>query len=133
MHYQDAISHAWLGMLAVLIVMLIVDVLDYAMHGRYEQLSEILAHDPGARGLRVLVAMLSANSLIQTSVNLFSAAEFRVFIFICSIVYVLFFVAHQVLHLLKGESLGLHSVLDFTHHALGASAIWAAWNWINAV
>lgn len=120
-------------MLAVLIAMLMVDVLSHAMRGKYQQLSEALANDPGVLGLRVLVSMLCINALVQASVHIFSSPAFRIFVLIVSVVYAIFFVAHQLIHLFKGEKFGLHSILDVTHHALGAVAIWAAWQWKNAV
>ena len=46
--------------------------------------------------------------------------------------YTLFFLLHQVVHMAGGEGLGLHTVLDLTHHALGLVACWAAWRWRQA-
>lgn len=133
MNYPSLISHTWLGMLALLITMLMVDVLSHAMRGDYKELSEALAKDPGPTGLRVLVCMICFNALIQALVHTSSAGPFRLTILVLSVLYTAFFVAHQIVHLFGGEKPGLHSILDLTHHALGFLAIWAAWQWIGAV
>lgn len=39
---------------------------------------------------------------------------------------------HQVVHLAGGEEMGVHSLLDFTHHTLGVWPCWAARRWIHA-
>lgn len=128
-HHRTLLSTAWAGMLAVLIAMLLVDTLRHAMAGRYTELTATLAHDPGVLGLRVLVVMLCFNTLVQVGVHLFSGRAWRTAVLVVTVLYVLFFLAHQVVHVAGGEGLGLHTVLDLTHHTLGVAACWAAWRW----
>ena len=131
-HHRTVLSTAWSGMLAVLIAMLLVDVLHHAMAGRYAELSATLAHDPGELGLRVLLVMLCANTLVQVGIHLFAGRAWRTAVLVLSVLYTLFFVLHQLVHLAGGEELGLHTVLDLTHHTLGLVACRAAWRWRQA-
>jgi len=129
----EVISSAWAGMLAVLLAMLLLDVLREAMAGRYAALSQILAADPGPRGLAVLVCLLALNAIVQPLIHLGSSHGFRFAIFWLTALYALFFLVHQAVHLVKGEKPGLHTVLDVAHHVIGGMGTWAAWAWMNAV
>jgi hypothetical protein len=128
-HHRTLLSTAWAGMLAVLIAMLLVDTLSHAMAGSYTELTATLAHDPGVLGLRVLVVMLCFNTLVQVGIHLFGGRAWRTAVLMVSVLYTLFFLVHQVVHVAGGEGLGLHTVLDLTHHTLGLVACWAAWRW----
>ena len=129
LRYRAIIVHAWSGMLAILLTMLIADVVRYAMQGPYNELSTALASDPGAGGLWVLIGLICMNALVQVSVHTFDARFFRLAVFWAGIAYTLFFVSHQVAHVLAGEGFGLHTILDLTHHGLGGWACWASFRW----
>lgn len=131
-HHRTLLSTAWSGMLAVLIAMLLVDTLRHAMAGTYTELSATLSNDPGVLGLRVLLVMLCANTLVQVGIHLFCGRAWRTAVLVLTVLYTLFFLLHQVVHMAGGEGLGLHTVLDLTHHALGLVACGAAWRWRQA-
>jgi hypothetical protein len=126
-NYRAVVATSWGGMLALLIAMLILEPLRYAMNGQYEALTSLLSKDPGPAVLQVLIALLCLNVLVQVTVHARECRTAKVSIFVLSVLYGLFFLAHNVLHFLGGEALGLQSVLDLTHHALAALAIWGAW------
>lgn len=127
--YQAIAAQAWAGMLAILVTMLVADLTAYAMQGRYDELSRLLANDPGPVGLQILVWLICANALFQVALRLFDQAGFRRFAFWVSVGYTAFFVLHQTVHLAIGDEIGLHTVLDLTHHALGIGSCWALWRW----
>jgi len=131
-NYRSVVATAWAGMLALLIVMLILEPLRYAMRGDYAALSELLRVDPGNRGLLVLVALICLNALVQVVVQARSCRPAKVAVLVTSALYGLFFLGHNLVHLIGGESLGLQSLLDVTHHVLAAAAIWGAWRWCAA-
>ena len=131
-NYRAVISAAWGGMLALLIAMLILEPLRYAMMGDYQGLTLLLRTDPGTVGLQVLITMLCLNTIVQVTVHARACRTAKVSIFIASVVYGLFFLIHNIVHYFGGESLGLQSFLDFTHHGLAALAIWSAWRWLAA-
>jgi hypothetical protein len=120
-------------MLALLLAMLMVSPLQYAMNGQYEALTWVLREDPSPLGLQVLVVILCLNALVQVTVHARSCRTAKVSVFILSVLYGLFFLVHNIVHLISGEALGLQSILDFTHHVLAGFAVWAAWRWQSAV
>ena len=131
-NHRAIIATSWGGMLALLLAMLMLSPLQYAMNGQYEALTKVLREDPSPLGLQVLIVMLCLNALVQVTVHARSCRTAKVSVFILSVLYGLFFLAHNIVHMLGGEPLGLQSVLDFTHHALAGFAIWGAWRWQKA-
>ncbi|WP_416548287.1 hypothetical protein ACHEXK_05135 [Limnohabitans sp. DCL3] len=74
---RTILSTAWAGMLVVLLAMLLMDPLQHAMAGQYEALTLTLQHDPGTLGLRVLIGMLCANTLMQVGIQMFGGHAWR--------------------------------------------------------
>jgi hypothetical protein len=132
-NYRAVIATSWGGMLVILLAMLILEPLRYAMSGQYETLTSLLRTDPGPLGLQVLIALLCLNALVQVTVHAFSCRAAKMSVLVLSVLYGLFFLAHNVVHFLGGEALGLQSLLDFTHHGLAVFAIWGAWHWQSEV
>ena len=82
--------------------------------------------------LQVLIVLLCLNAIVQVTVHARSCRIAKVCVLVLSVLYGLFFLAHNIVHMVGGEPLGLQSVLDFTHHALAGFAIWGAWRWQKA-
>ena len=120
---------AWAGMLAVLQAMLLIDPLQHAMVAQYEALTHTLQHDPGTLGLRVLIDMMCANTLMEVGIQMFGVPAWRSFVLVITALYSLFFLIHRVVHLAGGEALDLHTVLNVTHQLLAASVVVAAYRW----
>lgn len=131
--HRHVLATAWASMLAILLAMLLIDPLQYLMRGQYEDLSQTLQHDPGTLGLRVLMVMLCLNTLMQVGIQMFASPRWRSFVLAVTVPYGLFFLIHQVVHVAGGEALGLHTVLDVTHHLLAIAATTAAWRWKKQV
>ncbi|MER2538582.1 MAG: hypothetical protein ABTQ26_04995 [Azonexus sp.] len=131
-NYRAVVASSWTGMLSLLLAMLLLEPLRFAMSGQYESLSALLRTDPGPLRLKVLVAMLCLNTIVQVTVHARSCRTAKISILALSVLYGLFFFAHNVVHLLGGEQLGLQSLLDVTHHVLAVVAIWGAWRWQSA-
>ena len=131
-NYRAVIPTSWSGMLAVLLAMLMLSPLQYAMNGQYEALALVLRDDPSPLGLQVLIVLLCLNAIVQVTVHARSCRTVKVCVLVLSVLYGLFFLAHNIVHMVGGEPLGLQSVLDFTHHALAGLAIWGAWRWQKA-
>lgn len=131
-NHRAVVASAWAGMLAVLIVMLLLEPLRFAMKGEYAVLSERLRADPGRSGLAALVVLICLNVLVQVVVQARACRLAKVAVLVSSVLYGLFFLGHNIVHLMGGEPLGLQSLLDGTHHVLAAFAIWASWRWCTA-
>lgn len=129
--YQAITVQAWAGMLALLLMMFIADIERLAMQGQYTELAEALADDPGKSGLWILVFLASFNAVMQLAVRTFESKPFRVFVFWVTVAYTVFFILHQVVHFVGGETLGLHTPLDIAHHVLGIWGCWASRRWAN--
>ena len=127
--YRAITAQAWAGMLFLLLTMFIADLVRLSIEGEFAALTRALAADPGRTGLWILVLLICANTLIQVAIRTFQSPAFRWFLFAASVLYTAFFVAHQIAHVAGGESFGLHTFLDLTHHALGFWACWASWQW----
>lgn len=131
MNVPQIVSAAWGGMLGILLAMLVLDLLRETMADRQAALPQLLASDPGPRGLRVLVCLIAVNAVMQPVIHLSSSHVFRVTLFAVTALYTLFFLAHHLVHAAQGEGPGLHTVLDLAHHVTGAIGTWAAWAWLN--
>lgn len=129
--YKSMVVQAWSGMLALLLMMFISDLLRLFMLADFETMAQALAVDPGGTGLAVLTAMACFNVLLQMVLRTFDSPALPKFVFWASVAYTGFFMLHQVAHLAGGEDMGVHSLLDFTHHALGVWACWAARRWAS--
>lgn len=128
-NFKNIIIQAWSGMLMVLIAMLLLDPLRYLMQGQTQELAKVLIHDPGVVGLQVLITMIAFNTLFQLAVQIANRKKFRLFCFVISCLYGLFFLLHNAIHFVGGEPLGLQTVLDFTHHILAFTACIYSWKW----
>jgi hypothetical protein len=126
---RGIVAQAWAGMLAILLTMLVADLVRLSIRAPYSELAESLAGDPGLGGLWVLVCLICFNALLQVAVRTFEGRGFVLLVFWLSVGYTLFFLFHQLVHVWSGERFSMHTILDFTHHALGIWACWAAWRW----
>ncbi len=131
--HQGILLQGWVGMLFILITMLITDVLEYSMRGEYEDLSLLLRNDPGMVGLWFLSAMICFNVIAQMLIRTISKKACVWRAFWITLVYSLFFVVHQVVHVVNGEGFDIHTILGVTHHILGFWATWAAYKWAVSI
>ncbi len=125
--YQDILVQGWTGMLFLLLLMFITDIIEQSIDGSFQNMSAFLAKDPGITGLWFLAGLICVNVLVQMCVRTFQGKLCRKMIFILTIVYTLFFLLHQVFHLISGEGFDIHFMIDITHHILGTWACWAAY------
>lgn len=128
-NHRNILTTAWAGKLVVLLAMLLIDPIQHAMTGQYEALTQTLQHDPDILGLRVLIGMLCLNALMQVGIQMFCGLAWRGFVLVITALYGLFFLIHQVVHMAGGEALGLHTVLDVTHHLLALAGVVSAHKW----
>jgi hypothetical protein len=125
--YEDVVVQGWVGMLFLLLLMFITDLIEQAINGSFQNMAAFLAKDPGITGLWVLTGLICTNVLVQISVRSFHGKACRKIIFILTIGYAVFFLLHQIIHLINGEGFDIHFMIDITHNILGAWASWAAY------
>jgi hypothetical protein len=117
------VIQGWTGMLFLLVLMMITDLIEFGMRGDFSA----LAKDPGMKGLWFIAVVACINVLGQIFVLIARSKRSRWAIFLFSSIYTLTFVGHQFVHVLGGEQFDIHSVLDISHHILGACASVAAY------
>jgi hypothetical protein len=127
--YQNIIIQGWVAMLLLLLTMFITDILELAMTGDYYRTSEFLLKDPGINGLWFLSCLICINVLVQMVVRVINQKKCRWFIFVLTAFYGLFFLGHQIFHLINGEGYDIHFILDTTHNIVAACALWTSYKW----
>ena len=126
-NYQNIISQAWVGMAIILIMMQITDLVEAGMKNDYSEFT----HHLKMKGLWILSIMAIINVIIQNLVKISDYPVVRWVVLIVSILYTLFHVIHQLVHLISGDKFDIHFCFDITHHALGITAIIFAIKWIG--
>lgn len=124
---QIVISKSFAGMLSLLFLMMLTDITECGMKNDFA----LLQKDPGLKGLYFISAMTIINVILQATIFTNRKIFYRYFILGISILYTLFFVVHQVIHLASGEGIDIHFFLDLTHHVLGIIAINYSYKWIK--
>lgn len=127
--YRDVIAQAWVAMLLLLLTMLIVDIIGVLISGDYDRASELLSKDPGVSGLWFLSCLICINVLLQMTVRFIEKQKYRWMIFVLTLCYGVFFLAHQIFHLINGEGFGIHFLLDTTHDIVAVWALWVCYKW----
>jgi hypothetical protein len=122
---RNIISKGWSGMLFLLFLMMITDIVEGGIKNDFS----ILIKDPGVKGLWFIAIMTIMNVIIQILIQTLENKKFRWFVFGLTLLYTLFFVGHQVNHILSGEGIDIHFFLDITHHFLGIWATIFAFKW----
>ena len=123
--FENIISKSFAGMLFLLFLMMLTDITGCGMKSDFT----LLQKDPGVKGLYIISAMAIINVLLQVTIFVIKKAFFRKIVFLVSVCYTLFFVAHQVIHLSSGEGIDIHFFLDLTHHILGIFAVYYSYKW----
>jgi hypothetical protein len=127
--YQSILLQGWVGMLFLLLTMFITDIVEQAIKGSFESFSAFMAKDPGFVGLWFLACLICANVLAQMAIRVIHKKQCRWIAFYTTLIYTLFFLTHQVVHLIAGEGFDIHFIIDITHNILGFWASWAAFKW----
>jgi hypothetical protein len=122
---RNIIAKSWQGMLMLLFLMMFTDIIECGMKNDFT----FLIKDPGTKGLWFIAIVTIVNVITQVSIHTFESKSFRWFVFGVSILYTLFFIGHQVVHLANGEGADFHFFLDITHHILGIWASIYAYKW----
>lgn len=116
----------WCMMFMVLLAMFIVDLAKSAITENFGSWAE----DMSEGGLLVMLVIMCIYIFIPMLVVTLRAVWFRYAVIVITILMTLFFMAHEVAHLLTGDMpFGLRHVLDFSHHILGIWVVVAATMW----
>ena len=111
---RATIAQSYVAMLLLLQMMFVTDLVELGMKGDFSP----LLRDPGTTGLWVMVGVACLNVLGQLSAR-FVQGRARWALFALTLAYTLFFVGHQAEHLVAGDGVDMHFLLDLAHHGAG--------------
>jgi hypothetical protein len=121
---QNILVQGWTGMMFVFLMMIVTDIYLYGTVGKLEEFAQDLGD------YAPLLQLFCFNVLMQISIRIFYARYFRWFVFMASTFYFMFFVWHQIFHILRGEPpISLHTYLDLSHHVIGGCTVIFAYKW----
>lgn len=124
--YRDIVAQGWVMMYLVFMAMFITDLTKSAINLDFTKWK----NDPGIGGLSILSVVMVIYVFMPMLVKSIEARWFRGLAIGIASFFTLFFIAHQLTHLLAGDKpFGILHILDFSHHALGvwvvvASSLW---------
>lgn len=117
---RELVAIGWIMMLMVIVLMFIIDLSKSAIYTDFSK----WASDPGYGGLKALIVVLTIYLFMPMLIRTVNARWFRWTVVVLTIFFTLFFIAHQISHMLAGDKpMSIFHVLDFSHHVLG---IWTA-------
>ncbi|RZI42233.1 hypothetical protein EGT07_13510 [Herbaspirillum sp. HC18] len=116
----------WSMMFMVLLAMFVTDLARSAIAENFSD----WAQDMSYGGLLVMLVVMSFYVFMPMLVLTVGARWFRFFVVGITALMTLFFIAHEIAHLLAGDMpFGVRHVLDFSHHILGVWVTAAAMMW----
>lgn len=125
--YRNTISICWIVLLQLVMVMFLIGLLYGAMANDF---SEFATH-PGEFGINSTIITVSFYATLALLVRFFNHVVFKWFVFGMAVFFFLFFVAHQLSHIIvDNKTLALFNLLDFLHHGVAMlcavlSFLWA--------
>lgn len=113
--YQITIAISWITLLQLVVVMFIVSILRGAVANDFSG----FAKDPGEMGTNIMIVVFTIYALLPIFIFVFTHVIFRWIYFALAIFFLLFFVAHQITHMIVDNMpLNMYHLLDFAHHGV---------------
>ena len=123
---RSTVAQGWSMMLMAFILILFCNLMKSAIHGDFHGWIK----DPGMGGLPILVSVMVIYIFMPMLVRTISAQWFRWVVVALAVFFTMFFVAHQLSHVLAGDrEFDIIQALDFTHHTLGIWVVVLASKW----
>jgi hypothetical protein len=120
------IAIGWIMMFFVLLAMFVVDLAKSAINENFENWSQ----DMNEGGLMIMLVIMCIYIFIPMLTLVINAKWYRGFVIGITAFITLFFIAHEIAHMLTGDMpFGLRHILDFSHHILGVWVTIAAVKW----
>lgn len=126
--YRDLTAHGWTMMFIIFLAMFVVDLTHSAILQDFTKWQK----DPGSSGLGILIIIMAIYASMPMLIKSIQAKWFRQTVIGVTVFFTLFFVAHQITHLLAGDKpFGVMHILDFSHHVLGVWVVVVATLWLR--
>lgn len=125
-NYRQSVVIGWVNLLQLVVVMFVISLLKSAIENDFTP----FGRDPGIMGMNIMIVVFTIYAVIPILVKMFDAQAFRWFIVGISIFFLLFFIAHQLTHMIVDKMpLNLYHLLDFAHHFIILWVIVSAIRW----
>ncbi|MES2674926.1 MAG: hypothetical protein V4660_11855 [Pseudomonadota bacterium] len=124
--YRQSVIVGWIMLLQVVLVMFIISILRGAVKNDFSG----FAKDPGIGGTNIMIIVFAIYAILPVLLRAMDYIFLRWFTFAISIFFLLFFIAHQLTHMIVDNMpLNLYHVLDFTHHGIILWVIVCSFKW----
>ena len=125
---RTSVSTAWLCWLLIVLTMGVVDLVQSAVIVDFTKFDK----DPGQEGLNMLIIVMTIYALMPILVRTIDNVIFRWFVVAAAVFFTMFFIAHEVSHLIIGDMpWGIRHSLDLAHHAIGIWMTIIAGKWAH--
>lgn len=127
--YRQSLIICWIALVQLVMVMFIMALLSGAVNNEFTRFSK----DPGEAGIKIMIIVFTIYIILPLLIKLIDHKIFRWTIFGLCIFFFLFFLAHQLTHMIVDKMpLGLHHTLDFAHHIIMILAAVLTFLWARA-
>lgn len=110
---RQTVIVGWINLLQLVVVMFVVSLITSAIANDFTRFGK----DPGYAGLNIMIVVFAIYAAVPILVRAYDGHAFRWFMVGISIFFLLFFIAHQLTHMMVDKTpLTLYSILDFSHH-----------------
>lgn len=128
-YLRQTLIVGWIALLNLVVVMFIVSIYRGAIADDFSGFGK----DPGTLGMDIMIVVFAIYALIPVLVRCTDRVPLRWFMVLTSCFFFLFFIAHQLTHMIvDGTRLNLYHVLDFAHHFLMLWMIVCSIRWLRA-
>jgi hypothetical protein len=128
-YYRRSVFIGWIVLLQAVVVMYVVTFLRAMIDNDF---TDFIRH-PGHGGANLMIVVMTIYLFIPVLVKIADWVIFRWVIFGVSIFFFLFFVAHQLTHMIMdGIPLNMAHLVDFAHHIIALWVIYSAFKWARS-
>lgn len=128
-YLRQTLIVGWIALINLVVVMFIVSIYRGAIANDFSGFTK----DPGTLGMDIMIVVFTIYALIPVLVRWTDWVPVRWFMVLASCFFFLFFIAHQLTHMIiDGTRLSLYHVLDFAHHFLMLWMIVCSIRWLRA-
>lgn len=123
---RTSVAQAWVCWLLLVLTMGVIDLVQSAIILDFAKFD----NDPGQEGLHMLIIVMTFYAVMPILVRTIDFVIFRWFVVGAASFFTLFFIAHEVSHLIIGDMpWGIRHALDLAHHFIGVWLIITAGRW----
>ncbi|MBX2809742.1 MAG: hypothetical protein KTR20_14045 [Cellvibrionaceae bacterium] len=126
--YRDLAAQGWVMMFLLVLSMFVINLVKSSIFQDFSGWQ----FDPGEGGLLILVVVMVVYAFMPMFIKTFQARFFRIIAIIVAVFFTLFFIAHQLNHMIvDGRPIDFLQTLDFAHHIMGSWVAVLTFLWLR--